>query len=67
MMEWISVGDRLPTKKDEYYLFGGYTYSGKFECGSDHWRTHDDVNLKRIKDMGYTHWMPLPPPPIPKV
>ena len=62
-MEWISVKDRLPEKKDEYYLFGGYTSDNKWESRSEHWATKDEHNKKLISLVGYTHWMPLPEPP----
>lgn len=57
-MEWISVKERLPEKKDEYLVFSeeGYISVEKYVGGED---IYCDSN-----DSGYaTHWMPLPKPP----
>ena len=76
MSEWISVNDRLPTKKDYKYLWVNDNYEnvvlwyddkdGTIGIGGyvngyvPHWT---DINHDRID--GVTHWMPLPEPPTP--
>lgn len=59
MSEWISVGDRLPTKADA-------------DSGRDAILVWDGYSIRRMpiclfKSAGdITHWQPLPKPPKPK-
>lgn len=60
-MEWISVKDRLPERKEDVYLcciasdaFPGTRYIRIFKFyGDGTWERGGNV----------THWMPLPKPP----
>ena len=62
--QWISVKDRLPEISDEYYIFGGFIRSGKWESQSMHWSSDINYNMKILKFCGLLHWIPLPIQPI---
>lgn len=56
---WINVEDRLPTKKDQYYLcfYAKECMIEKAFWSGLNWY-HDTHTLKKV-----THWQPLPEPP----
>jgi len=56
-MNWISVKDRLPEKRDLTYL----TYSKDIEGCRYRLMTASTLNL--CFTSAVTHWMPLPEPP----
>lgn len=67
-MEWISVNDRLPKKHYQRILV--YSYTGNihvvnyFEDSGNSgtlWECDDGFEGE---DISFTHWMPLPQPPI---
>lgn len=72
MSEWISVKDRLPSEKYNWYIVfenSGYPevtmafYDGKVGDNGCLWLCHNDAE-DRDEWTGVTHWMPLPEPPL---
>jgi hypothetical protein len=61
--KWIPFNEKLPDDIDEYYLFGGYTYEGRWEAQTRHWSSQHKSNLSTVLRGGYTHWMRIPPEP----
>lgn len=66
MSEWISVKDREPSYK-EPVLYARVKKNGPISVGIAYWT----VSKRWIPEMesisspsGFTHWMPLPDPPI---
>lgn len=53
--EWISVGERLPSKDGCYLVFNGRS----FDVQS--WNKHGWLNL--FDAVFITHWMPIPDAP----
>ena len=75
MSKWISVDDKLPEKKQEWYLISTncdapnekvvtmafYDYAASFKEAV--WLTHNDGYRLDSEWECVTHWMSLPEPP----
>ena len=60
-MEWISVKDRLPEKRDIYLVYAdGQIALGDFEADTQHWDIQPYCNAWYMSTSLVTHWMPLP-------
>ena len=58
---WISVEDELPNPEDGILMFDGKIYSGRGNV-LIHNVTSPEPSMG--KTTRYTHWMPLPAPPV---
>ena len=74
MENWISVKDRLPENDDRVLVWENkFGTSRPLENGCWEFAYYDgkweDMNLKDYENNAdyilITHWMPLPPPPMP--
>ena len=57
--EWISIAERLPEKSGRYLVYGSFA-GMPLICGAHYDRYNG------FGDDGFTHWMPLPEPPVTK-
>jgi hypothetical protein len=66
-MEWISVRDRMPDKKEPVlYMRWQGASDGKHAVGIAYWTVSKTWNPERESANnpgGFTHWAPLPEPP----
>lgn len=66
-MEWISVKDRMPDKKEPIvYARPNRFEPGKYHVGIAYWTVSDKWKPEaesQQNPQGFSHWIPLPPQP----
>ena len=62
-MEWISVEEKLPPMNERFDVWDKYHECRLADHGAFVGQWDDDFRKDTMLIKGYTHWMPIPPPP----